>query len=402
MKRAMKQSGIPWIGEVPEGWRIGRIKFAINTFGSGTTPESGNEFYYADEGHFWVQSGDLYNTKYIYDTQKKITDLALANCKSLQKYKSDFIVIAMYGASIGNTSISKIDAYVNQACYCLKTDSNNYLKYLYYYFDVCRENILEKSFGGTQPNINSGIIRNQIMIFPPLPEQTAIANFLDNKCQKIDALIETEEKIIAELKEYKKSVIQKAIAKGILKTETARFKNFVESSNTGLSITKEFWDENGDVLLYTAGQKPVLTNYKNFPQELLTTDKDILVARNGAGAIQIPEINSTYTDHVIRFIIKPSINKRFVYYILCNCVERIAAEANDVSLKTLSKSTWYDQSFFVPPLPEQTAIASYLDKKTSEVDNLIAIKQQKITQLKEYKKSLIYEYVTGKKEVPLC
>jgi len=207
-EKRLVNSGVEWIGEIPEGWKIGRIKFVVSEFGSGTTPESGNDLYYAEEGHFWIQSGDLYNTTFIYDTKKKITDLALEKCKSLTKYRNNFLLIAMYGASIGNVAISKIDAYVNQACFCLKTDNNNDLKFLYYcLFATCKENLLEKSFGGTQPNINSGIILNQIIPIPPLPEQQAIADYLDKKTSEVDSLISLKQQKITQLKEYKKSLI---------------------------------------------------------------------------------------------------------------------------------------------------------------------------------------------------
>jgi type I restriction enzyme, S subunit len=184
--------------------------------------------------------------------------------------------------------------------------------------------------------------------------------------------------------------------------EIARFKNFVVSSNTGLSITKEYWDEEGEVLLYTAGQKPIKTNYLDFPKELLTTKNDILVARNGAGAIQLPELNSIYTDHVIRFILKPVINRIYAYFALWNCVERIASEANDVSLKTLSKSVWIDQAFYVPSIDEQTAIAEFLLNKCENIDTIIAMEETIISELNEYKKSIIQKAVTkGITDIPL-
>ena len=176
-----------------------------------------------------------------------------------------------------------------------------------------------------------------------------------------------------------------------------RVKNFVEGSNTGLSITKEWWDENGNFLLYTAGQKPIWTTYDSFPKELLTTENDILVARNGAGSVHIPELSSTYTDHVIRLRLKSTVFRKFLYYVLCNYVERIANEANDVSLATLSKSVWLALSFHFVPLPEQTAIANFLDDKCGKIDSLIEIEEKAIVELKEYKKSLIQNKLMNSK-----
>lgn len=140
--REMKQTNVGWIGQIPKAWMRGRIKNIICEYGSGTTPESGNELHYNDGSHYWIQSGDLYGTTYITNTQKKLTDYALLTFKSLRKYTKDFLIIAMYGASIGNAAISKIDAYVNQACYCLKADKNNDLKFLFYSFCACKDSLL--------------------------------------------------------------------------------------------------------------------------------------------------------------------------------------------------------------------------------------------------------------------
>jgi len=192
-------------------WQIGRIKNVIKNSGSGTTPESGNTLYYDNGNHYWIQSGDLYNTTYIVDTKKKISDLAVQECKSLQIYEKDFLIIAMYGASIGNVAISKISAYVNQACYCLKPNRGTDLKFLYYCLEANKQNLIENSFGGTQPNINSETIRNQRIPIIPLAEQKEIVAYLDKRCKQIDQIITYRKAIIEKLEEYKKSLIYEAV-----------------------------------------------------------------------------------------------------------------------------------------------------------------------------------------------
>lgn len=177
--------------------------------------------------------------------------------------------------------------------------------------------------------------------------------------------------------------------------ETKRFKYLYDYANTGEAITKEFWEEDGEVLLYTAGQNPVRTNYIEFPISRVTTDRDVLVARNGAGAIQIPEKNSIYTDHVIRFSTRNLTNRNFIYYCLSLGLEKIVSEQIDVSLKTLSKSDWDQlQLPFPATLEEQQAIANYLDKQTSKFDQAQKLLKDEIERLRAYKKSLIYETVT--------
>ena len=113
----------------------------------------------------------------------------------------------MYGASVGNISISKIDAYTNQACCAIKINEKNFLKFIYYYLKAAQESMLSKAIGGTQPNISQIIIKNLETIIPPQAEQQAIANYLDDKCAKIDAVIADKQAQLETLAAYKKSLI---------------------------------------------------------------------------------------------------------------------------------------------------------------------------------------------------
>jgi len=176
--------------------------------------------------------------------------------------------------------------------------------------------------------------------------------------------------------------------------EISRFKYLTVNANTGEAISKEFWDPDGDYLLYTAGQIPIRTTFNEFPKDIMTTENDILVARNGAGAIQIPQLGSIYTDHVIRFTIKDGSSLKFIYYTLLLGMEKIVSEAIDVSLKTLSRSDWDNLSLPFPTLSEQRAIAAFLDTQCKKIDDIITELEQQIEILKQYKTSLITETVT--------
>lgn len=143
--------------------------------------------------------------------------------------------------------------------------------------------------------------------------------------------------------------------------EVNRFKYLTVNANTGEAISKEYWDIEGEYLLYTAGQVPIRSTYDTFPRNIMTTRNDILVARNGAGAIQIPQAGSIYTDHVIRFTLKNTDCIEYIYYTLLLGMEKIVSEAIYVSLKTLSKSEWDNLPLPYPALQEQKAIAAYPD-----------------------------------------
>ena len=203
----MKDSGVEWIGKIPDHWQKTRIKFEASIIGSGTTPDSGNSMYYDNGEHSWIQSGDLYGKDYIYETEKQLTNLAILECRALNWYTKDFVVVAMYGASVGNVAISKIDSFTNQACCVIKLNEENDNRYLFYFLKAAQEEMLLKAFGGTQPNISQVIIRNLNFLNVPLLEQIEIADFLDSKCNMIDEMLQSKKEQYDILIKHKKSLI---------------------------------------------------------------------------------------------------------------------------------------------------------------------------------------------------
>ena len=204
---SMKDSGIEWIGKIPEHWQKTRIKFEASIIGSGTTPDSGNSMYYDNGEHSWIQSGDLYGKDYIYEAEKQLTNLAILECHALNWYTKDFVVVAMYGASVGNVAISKIDSFTNQACCVIKLNEKNDNRYLFYFLKAAQEEMLLKAFGGTQPNISQIIIKNLNFLNVPLLEQIEIADFLDSKCDMINEMLKSKKDQYDILIKHKKSLI---------------------------------------------------------------------------------------------------------------------------------------------------------------------------------------------------
>lgn len=203
----LKNSFVDWIGNIPKHWIKCKIK-TVCEVGSGTTPQSGNDLYYNETAdNYWIQSGDIYGKKEIIDTKVMITKQALSDYSALKTYTSPYIVIAMYGGSVGNVAISKIDACTNQACGVLLPSSKVDINYLYYWLEVCKDDFLKTAEGGGQANISQDKIKNQFFLLCDLNEQKKIVNYLDSKCNEIDKLIESKEKIIDDLENYKRSVI---------------------------------------------------------------------------------------------------------------------------------------------------------------------------------------------------
>ncbi|MDM8209043.1 restriction endonuclease subunit S [Bacteroides gallinaceum] len=205
----LKDSGVEWIGKVPEHWEVMKTSLLYTNIGSGTTPSTSKQEYYEDDGFCWLQTGDL-NDGYITDTSKKISKVAVKDYK-LRFYPVGSIVIAMYGATIGKIGLLKISTSTNQACCVLPYSNKMNEMYAFYVCQIAKKQMLLEAVGGGQPNISQDIIKKLKLPVPPLCEQQAIAVYLDKRCSEIDKAIATQQKRISLLQELKQSVITEAI-----------------------------------------------------------------------------------------------------------------------------------------------------------------------------------------------
>lgn len=205
----LKDSGIDWIGQIPEHWEINKMNRLFNLIGSGTTPNSGSVDFYDNGNIPWLNSGDLYGDKPVIEkTAKHITELALNSFSALKLYNADSIAIAMYGASVGNISIVPFEFCCNQAC-CVfsKQIKNLSLKYAYYAVIAGKKDLIEQAKGGGQPNINQDILKQFRLPLPPVHEQKRIVDCLDKQCAIIDNSIANINKTISLLKEYRTRLV---------------------------------------------------------------------------------------------------------------------------------------------------------------------------------------------------
>ena len=169
-------------------WEVKKLK-TIATFGSGTTPDSGDYSYYDGGDIPWIQAGDLYKTPRIFGTDKNVTAKAVRELSALSVYKAPFVVVAMYSASVGNTSLSVIDACTNQACCYIRAMRAANNEYLFYAITSAKSDLMSKAQGGTQPNINQIVLKNQSVPCPPLVEQARIAEALEQRVKDLDYAI---------------------------------------------------------------------------------------------------------------------------------------------------------------------------------------------------------------------
>lgn len=412
--REMKDSGIEWIGNVPATWERCKIKNVISSIGSGTTPTSSNIDYYNSEDICWIQSGDLYKTSYISNTAVSLSAKAL-HLSALQIYAAPFIVVAMYGASVGNIAISTIDACSNQACCCIKPDNNNDLKFMYYWLSMCKIDFLSQSIGGGQPNISQSKIKNQFYYRPQLSEQKVIANFLDSKCSEIDAISADIQKEIEILEQYKRSVITEAVTKGLNPD--------VEMKDSGIEWVGNIpvhWDVR-PLYYYFAERKK--KNYLGQEQNLLSLSygkvirKDINTSEgllpdsfNGYNIIEPGDIVLRLTDlqndkrslrtglvkehgiitsaYVTLKAAKEVVPEYFHYLLYAYDVMKVLYNMGNGVRQGLNYCELSKMHIVAPPLDEQKNIAARLDCVCKGIESIIASKKQQLAVIDSYKNPL--------------
>ena len=206
----MKDSGIEWIGRMPVHWACQKVCRCFDVIGSGTTPKSLDDDYYSGKIP-WLQSGDI-NGWYVEETSKHITTEALNTFSALKIYEAPFIAVAMYGASIANTSIVYLDACTNQACCVLSNPAEKIeFEYIFYAILASKEELLLSARGGTQPNISQEIIKQLKLPIPPQKEQQRIITYLHKKVTEIGRLVGEKQTLIDDLESYKKSLIYEVV-----------------------------------------------------------------------------------------------------------------------------------------------------------------------------------------------
>ena len=424
--REMKDSGIEWIGEIPKEWVCCKVKNATSFVGSGTTPTSSNQEFY-DGDISWIQSGDLYKAAAVESVEKKLTLKALKSFSALHIYQAPFIVMAMYGASVGNTAFSKIDACCNQACCCIKNNEFFNLNFMYYWLILAKIDFLGRAIGGTQPNISQEKIRNQHIVKPSLEEQQQIAGFLDTQCSEIDATAEDIQKEISLLEDYKKSVINEAVTKGLNPD--------AEMKDSGIEWIGEIpKDWNVDKIKYhlkrnepkNPGNAIVLSVYRDYgviPKDSRddnhnVTSEDtskykyvkkgqLVINKMKAwqGSLAVSDYDGIVSPaYFIYDFIDEEYNHKYFHYLVRSCYKeefkRISGGIREGQWD-LSPEGFSNTLILLPSVEEQNRILDYILQKEMEIDSLIADKKRQLDILADYKKSLIYEYVTGKKEVPV-
>ncbi len=405
MAREMKDSGINEIGLVPDNW-LRHVKVGF---------------------YFYFKSGDTLTSLEI----ENIGQYTVYGANGLRGFYSKYntigchILLGRVGALCGNVHLIGGKNWVTEhslICSPKKECNQNYFAYL---FEIM--NLGQFSKASAQPVISVDTISHLFFVVPPINEQRNIVGFLNYKCSQIDSLIADITKEIELLKEYRKSVIYEAVTKGLdpnveMKDSgiewvgkipahwlVHRLSNyFIERKHLNIFCKEE------NLLSLSYGRiirKDINSNGGLLPESFRTYNIiepfDIIIRptdlQNDKKSLRTGLVteHGIITSAYIALIPKHSVDSRYFHYLLHTYdIEKVFYNMGNGVRQGLNYNEFARLLVVTPPYSERNKIVLFLDSKCSEIDSLISDKQQQIDKLTEYKKSLIYEYVTGKKEVP--
>ena len=407
--KMMKNSKIEWVGEIPEHWEVLKLKYVIKT---------------RDENAFYNPDCDTYiGMENIKGYSNSLVETETEYEKSTQSvYKYGDILFGKLRPYLSKVYITHDSGFCSGE-FLIISDFKGCKYFLRYSLLNPKfiQNINASTYGAKMPRANSEYILNQKVAIPPLSEQKAIAEFLDKKCGEVDALIADIQQEIETLEQYKRSVITEAVTRGLDPSVPMK-----ESGIDWLGEIPMLWETKRIAAFYQLRNEKV--SDKDFPP-LSVTKQGVLpqletvaktddgdnrkLVRKGDFAINSRSDRrgscgiSDYDGSVslINIVLKPRDKANNKYYNWLFHTEQFADEfykwGNGI-VDDLWTTRWQNMKKIiipVPPIENQQKIADYLDKKCKEIEEIISNKQSQIETLESYKKSLIYEYVTGKKEV---
>ncbi len=428
MAERMKPSGIDWIGDIPESWKRSKVKFCFSLV-NGSTPES-SDYDCWDGDIKWITPADMSDTGTISHGERLITKYGYNSCGTTLLPIGSIVISSR--APIGKINITTAELCTNQGCKSLIRTGDN--RYFYYLFLAGQHELSLLGRGTTFLELSTYDLNGFGLVIPAEDEQKAIADFLDKECAQIDSIAADLEKQIALLQQYKKSLITETVTKGLDKSVPmkdsgveffgkipAHWKvsktKYVADISIGLvtTMTANYVDEDGVPLIRNSN---IRTNHiddngmvylsKEFAKANIGRalhKGDIVTVHTGdVGTSAI--INETYhMSHGFATIISrlktKTVNNQFLCWLYNSEIfkEMSIAYSTGDGRQNLNLYDFVDFYILIPTLKEQMEIVNWLNLKCTEIDNFIENKQQQLLLIQQHKKSLIYEYVTGKKRV---
>ena len=421
--RQMKNSGIEWVGEIPAEWECKPIRALFL--------ENNNKNYFGKE-----TKALQFKFGKIVPKQNFNADDDEYVAETILKYNIvDKGMIVINGLNLNFDFVTKrvglvrdrgiiTSAYMSFSVKDLQTVMPEYACYLLKSYDNCAA--FHNMGGGVRKILNFDELKHNLFVLPPLSEQKAIAEFLDKKCGEVDALIADIQQEIETLEQYKRSVITESVTKGLdpsvpMKDSGAGWMPTVPAHwlvekikyHLHLKTQKNMSDRQVLSLYRDYGIVPKDSRDDNHNVTSEDTSSyrfvrvgDFVVNKMKAwqGSVAVSQYEGIVSPaYFVYEFIDESFDKKYFHYLLRNKSYTIEFMRLSGGIRVgqwdLPAEAFENTLVLIPPIEEQQQIADYLDKKCKGIEEIIADKQSQIETLESYKKSLIYEYVTGKKEV---
>ena len=438
MTRRMKDSGVEWIGEIPEEWEVIKLK-NVSQIITGNTPSMNNEKNYSsNEGTPWIKPDNLLGFNGVSQTKEKLSGRG----KKLGRIvpKNTLLICAI--GSIGKFGYTIEESAFNQQINAIIFNKKVVNKYGRYYMSAQKEQQFNYANGNVVQILNSSNQGRIYFTLPPKSQQKSIANFLDKKVSQIDNIVSKTKESIEEYKKYKQSLITETVTKGLDKNVVMKDSGIewigdipehwdmvklrkLFKFGSGLTITKSDLRDQGirvinygeihskykfDVDINRDKLKCVDESYLDNRKSALVNKGDFIFCdtsedREGSGnCVVVREHNDKLLfagSHTVTARLRSRQDPIYIRYMLMASPikEQISSTVVGIKVYSITQAILKTIIGVLPPLKEQKSIASYLDKKCNEIDKLISSKEKLIIEMENYKRSLIYETVTGKREV---
>ena len=431
--REMKDSGIEWIGAIPAAWGVHRIASHFQEIKEKNTANAYSNALQFKMGKIIAkpQKWDENETNETYSAYTVVhPNTIMINGLNLE---FDFVTQRVARVECNGIITS---AYIALSP---RDDINaEYICYLLKSYDACRA--FHSMGRGLRKILSYSELKNKPIVVPPLAEQERIAAFLDAECAEIDAVLEKTRASIEEYKKLKQAVITQAVTKGIrgdrpmkdsgiewigeipAEWDVVRQKYFWNTVESGVSVNAADKpvdnSEQYGVLKTSSVSKFVFiptehkqVNLEEYGRVSCPVRADSIIASRmntpelvgACGYVQNNYPNLFLPDRLWQITFKDGLSPKYAWYYLSGIRVRqyisSLSTGTSSSMQNISQSQYGNIFITIPSIGEQSEITKYLDEKCRFVDALVTKKQQYLTEIENYKKSLIYEYVTGKKEV---
>ena len=435
MAEQMKPSKIDWVGNIPVSWNCSKVKFCFCLV-NGSTPES-SDYDCWDGDIKWITPADMSDTGTISHGERFLTKYGYNSCGTTLLPAGSIVISSR--APIGKINLTTAELCTNQGCKSLTRTGDN--RYFYYLFLAGQHELSLLGRGTTFLELSTYDLNEFGIVMPAEDEQQAIADYLDKECAQIDSIAADLGRQIALLQQYKKSLITETVTKGLDKSmpmkdsgiewlgkipahwNFKRLKFMLENSSDSMKVGpfgsalsgSDFTDEGK----WVYNQRVVLDNNFSENTTFVSEEKfqemrsfavcpgDILITTRGTiGKVAIvPEGANEGILHPC--IIKFRVDKEMIIPELLQLIfnesdfvkDQFTLMSNATTIEVIYSYSLKDILLPVIPADEQKKIYGYLSKKCIAIDGIIAEKQKTLATITQHKKSLIYEYVTGKKRV---